>query len=72
MSQIDMTGIVIVAFETEIFVADWLVARLSPTPIATAANPAVTHMIARRIEPSLPCESKLEYRTLERGIWGDV
>ena len=40
--------------ETEISVADLLVAEFSPKPIATPASPAVTHMTARRIEVSLP------------------
>ena len=40
--------------ETEISVADWLVAKFSPTPIATALSAAATHMTARRIEVSLP------------------
>ena len=50
----DIAGVVIVAFETEISVADWLVAKFSPTPIPAAASPAITHMTARRIEVSLP------------------
>jgi len=58
----------------EISVVDLLVAEFRPNPIATAASPAVTHMTARltarRIEVSCPCKSKLEYRTLERGIGG--
>src|SRR5215467_4918776 len=54
MSQKDIAGVVIVAFETEISVADWLVAKFSPTPIPTAASPAITHMTACRIEASLP------------------
>ena len=54
----------------EISVADLLVTEFRPNPIATAASPAVTHMTARRIEVSCPCKSKLEYRTLERGIRG--
>src|SRR5215467_6617045 len=54
MSQKDIAGVVIVAFETEISVADWLVAKFSPTPIPAAASPAITHMTARRIEVSLP------------------
>ena len=58
--------------ETEISVVDLLVAEFSPKPIATPASPAVTHMTARRIEVSCPCELKLEYRTLERGIGGEV
>jgi hypothetical protein len=52
ISQIDIP--VVVGFETEISVADWLVAEFSPKPIATAVTPAATHMIARRIEVSLP------------------
>ena len=54
----------------EISFVDLLVAEFRPNPIATAASPAVTHMTARRIEVSCPCKSKLEYRTLERGIGG--
>jgi hypothetical protein len=38
------------AFETELPVTDLLVTEFSPTTIATAASPAVTHMTARRIE----------------------
>jgi hypothetical protein len=52
ISQIDVP--IVVGFETEISVADWLVAEFSPKPIATAVIPAATHMIARRIEVSLP------------------
>src|SRR5262249_38730824 len=54
MPQKDIAGVVIVAFETEISVADWLVAKFSPTPIPTAVSPAITHMTACRIEASLP------------------
>src|SRR6516165_8153580 len=54
MPQKDIAGVVIVAFETEISVADWLVAKFSPTPIPTAASPPITHMTACRIEASLP------------------
>src|SRR5262249_9121424 len=54
MPQKDIAGVVIVAFETEISVADWLVAKFSPIPIPTAASPAITHMTACRIEASLP------------------
>src|SRR5262249_27685912 len=54
MSQKDIAGVVIVAFETEISVADSLVAKFSLTPIATALSAAATHMTARRIEASLP------------------
>jgi hypothetical protein len=69
ISQIDIAGVG-VGFEMEISVVDLLVAEFRPNPIATAASPAVTHMTARRIEVSCPCKSKLEYRTLERGIGG--
>jgi hypothetical protein len=48
ISQIDIAGVG-VEFETEISVADLLVAEFSPNPIATAVNPAATHMTARRI-----------------------
>jgi len=67
----DIAGVV-VAFETNVSVVDLLVAEFSPKPIATAASPAVTHMTARRIEVSCPCESKLEYRTLERETGREV
>src|SRR5262249_28907990 len=64
--KIDIPGIV-VAFETELSVLDWLVAEFSPKPIATAASAAVTHMTARRIGVSCPCKSKLESnRTFRR------
>jgi len=69
ISEIDIAGVG-VGFEMEISFVDLLVAEFRPNPIATAASPAVTHMTARRIEVSCPCKSKLEYRTLERGIGG--
>src|SRR5262249_15989577 len=50
MSQKGVAGVVIIAFETEISVADWLVAKLSQKPMATAVSAAATHMTARRIE----------------------
>ena len=65
----DIAGVA-VAFETEISVVGLLVAEFSPKPIRTAASPAVTHMTARRIEVSCPCESKLE--SLERETGGEV
>ena len=58
ISQIDIAGVG-VGFEMEISVVDLLVAEFRPNPIATAASPAVS-------------KSKLEYRTLERGIGGEV
>jgi hypothetical protein len=67
MSQKDIAGVVIVAFKTEISVADWLVAKFSPTPIATALSAAATHMTARRIEVSLP-RANQNHRTLGLGI----
>src|SRR5262249_15468770 len=67
MSQRDVAGVVIVAFETEISVADWLVAKFSPMPIPTAATPAIRHMTACRIEASLPRANQIT-GTLEGGI----
>jgi len=68
----DIAGVVIVAFETELSVAGLVVAKFSKKPIATTASPAITQMTARRIEASCPCESKLEWRTLERKAEGGV
>src|SRR5262245_46073511 len=59
MSQIDIAGIVIAASETEISVADWLVAKLSQKPSATAMSPAAATPITVRIEVSCPCEWEL-------------
>ena len=56
-SQTDIVGVAL-GVETEISVVDLLVAEFSPKPIATPVSPAVTHMTARRIEVSLPVESK--------------
>src|SRR5262249_15652908 len=63
----DVAGVVIAAFETEISVADWLVAKFSPIPIPTAATPAIRHMTACRIEASLPRANQIT-GTLEGGI----
>jgi hypothetical protein len=62
MSQKDIAGAVIVAFTTDISVADWFLAKFSPTPIATALSAAATHMTARRIEVSMPLRIKITGR----------